>query len=826
MNKTRSKPASRLTHSHVGLTQKEAKRRLLRFGPNAATFDKKRSLLFQFLLLLRSPLILLLIASASVSAYFGDVRSALVIFAMVLLSSLLDLFNTFKSSKEAEKLRESIKVTATVIRDGKEVETRIAEIVPGDCVLLRVGDIVPADGKVSEIRHFYVNESVLTGESFPLPKNNDDEVWMGSSITTGEAILTVTETGTKTRFNHIVAGLSAVDTPTEFDHEIRDFSMLIIKATVALMLFVFVVNAVLKGNWLESLMFAVALAVGMTPEMMPMIITINLSKGSLAMARRGVIVKRLSSIQNFGSMDLLCTDKTGTLTEDRIALIKYVDAFGKVEEDVLKYAYLNSMFSEGFKNPLDEAIRDFRHIDTASFTKLDEIPFDFNRRRESVVLEHDGKALLICKGASEAVFPICTEMHRSDAQATGDVLKAAEEMYQSMSRDGFRVLALAYREMPTQQAYDVEDESNLRFLGFLAFLDPPKKSVSETLKKMQEFGIGIKIITGDNELVTKRVAEEIAFPVTGILLGSEIDALSDDELNERAHGVNIFARVNPDQKMRIIKTLQRHGHVVGFIGDGVNDALSLKAADVGISVNNATDIAKESADLIMVRKELDDLIQAVIEGRKTFVNTMKYLMMALSSNFGNMFSMAGASVFLPFLPMLPGQVLFNNLLYDTSQFSLPADHVDERDLRSPKKLQLGIVKKFMVIIGPISSIFDFLTFILLGVFLHLPEHQFQTGWFIESLATQIFVVYIIRTKLIPFVQSRPSVYLVAGTVVMVAVGWITALSPLRSLFTFGPIPWLAIEAIIGMVVVYLFLVEAVKRWFYASMVNAEELASM
>lgn len=826
MNKPRSKPIAHIIHHHSGLTRHEAKRRLLVYGPNSATFEKKRSLILQFLLLFRSPLILLLIASASISAYFGDLRSALVIMAMVLLSSLLDFFNTYKAGKEAEKLRDSIKVTATVIREGKEIDIRIAEIVPGDCVLLRVGDIVPADGIVSEIQHFYVNESALTGESFPIAKIKKDQVWMGSSITTGEAIMTVTETGMKTRFNHIVAGLSAADTPTEFDREIRDFSMLVIKAAIALMLFVFLVNAFLKGNWLESLMFAVALAVGMTPEMMPMIITINLSKGSLAMAHRGVIVKRLSSIQNFGSMDLLCTDKTGTLTEDRIALVRYVDAFGNESKDVLKYAYLNSIFTESFKNPMDDAIQRFKHIPVASFRKIDEIPFDFDRRREAVVLNQGAKTLLICKGSPDAIFSVCTEIHRNNVHKIKDVLTAAKETYEALSKDGYRVLALAFREIDRKKEYGVQDEKKLCFLGLLAFLDPPKKGVTETLKKMKEYGIGIKIITGDNELVSQRVAEQISFPITGVLLGDDIDKLSDEELNEKAHGVNLFARVNPDQKLRIIRTVQKHGHVVGYIGDGVNDAPSLKIADVGISVNNAMDIAKESADLIMLRKELDDLVEAVIEGRKTFVNTMKYLMMMLSSNFGNMFSMAGASAILPFLPMLPGQVLFNNFLYDTSQFMLPADNVDEKDLKKPKRLQLSLVKKFMLIIGPISSIFDFLTFFLLGAVFHLSEHQFQTGWFIESLATQVFVVYIIRTKLIPFIQSRPSIYLVIGTVMMVAIGWITALTPLRSLFDFGSIPWLAVIGIAGMVVVYLVLVEVVKRWFYSSMVRPKELANM
>jgi Mg2+-importing ATPase len=823
---TRPKPQPRAVHRHAGLTRQEARRRLRRYGPNAATFDKRRSLFFQFVILFRSPLILLLLASAFVSAFFGDLRSAFVIVLMVLASAVLDFVNTYRASKAAEKLRDSIKVTATVIRDRKEQEVPIADIVPGDCVLLRVGDIVPADGTVAEIRHFYVNESPLTGESFPVSKKEGETAWMGSSVTTGEAILTVEKTGSSTRFNSIVAGLTAADTPTEFDREIKAFSMLVLKATIALVIFVFVVNALLKGNWLESFMFAVALAVGMTPEMMPMIITINLSRGSLAMARRGVIVKRLSSIQNFGSMDLLCTDKTGTLTENRIALIQYVDAFGKESQDVLHYAAVSSALEEGFKNPLDEAIKEYKKINVSALRKIDEMPFDFERRRGSVVMEENGKRLLVCKGSPETIFDVCTEIHRNGTHPVHDALKAAHATYQALSKEGFRVLALAMREVGQKQRYDIDDEGKLHFLGLLAFLEPPKKSVAQALKDMRTYGIDIKIITGDNELVTRHVAGEIGLPVTGILLGNDINKLSDAELNERAHGVNLFARVNPEQKLRIIKTLRAHGHVVGYIGDGVNDAPSLKEADVGISVNNATDIAKESADLIMMRKELDDLIQAVIEGRSTFVNTTKYLMMALSSNFGNMFSMAGASLFLPFLPMLPSQVLFNNFLYDASQATLPADNVDDADLRHPKKLRLDVVRKFMMMIGPVSSVFDFLTFALLGVVLHLSVSQFQAGWFMESLATQVFVVYVIRTKLLPFVQSRPGRWLVLGTIAMVAIGWTTALSPLGPIFGFSPLPRPAIIAIGAMVVVYLVLVQLVKQWFYAHAVKKHERESM
>ena len=810
----------------TGLTASEAQKRLSTYGPNAVAFEKKTPPIVVFLLTLKSPLIILLVASSILSAYFGDIRSCITIISMVFLSSILDFVNTYKSDQAAQKLKDTIKITSCVVRDGKDIEIHIEELVPGDVVKLRVGDIVPADGTISSVEHLHINESALTGESFPAPKEEGGEVWMGSSVTTGKATLLVTATGSKTRFSHIVANLSKSEAPTEFDREVKDFSALIIKATAVLVVFVFLVNIFMKGNYLEALMFAVALAVGMTPEMMPMIIAINLSKGSLAMAKRGVIVKRLSSIQNFGSLDLLCTDKTGTLTEDSIALVKYVDAFGKESEDVLLHAYLNSQFTDGFKNPLDEAIQDFKHLSTTNYEKLDEIPFDFIRRRETVIVDHQGHPLLITKGAPEEIFAICKHAHKKGVSFSHDVICSAKATYEKLSTSGFRVLALATRDIDPKKKYSSDDERDLTFLGLLAFLDPPKTSVSATLKKMQSYGIGIKIITGDNDLVSKRIAQEINLKITGVLLGTEMDELSDDELNQKAHGVNLFAKVNPDQKLRIIKTLQAHGHVVGYIGDGINDAPSLKAADVGISVNNATDIAKESADIIMMRKDLDDLVQAVIEGRKTFVNTMKYLMMSLSSNFGNMFSMAGASVFLPFLPMLPAQVLFNNLLYDSSQFTLPADNVDEADLMHPKKLRINLVRRFMVIMGPISSIFDFLTFGLLYGILHLSAGSFQTGWFIESLATQIFVVYIIRTKLLPFIQSRPSKYLVSGTLLMVLIGWVTALTHFGHYFAFSSVPTSAIIAIVLMVLVYLIIVQFVKQWFYSHLVSKAEILAM
>ena len=813
-------------YKNIGLKNSEVKERLLKYGPNSVKMERKAPPFLVFLKTLYNPLILLLLACSAVSAFLGDIKSLVTISIMVLLSSFLDFYNTYKSDKAAQKLKDQIKITTIAIRNETEQEIRVENIVPGDVIKLSVGDIVPADGVVLEPHHCFTNEAPLTGESFPIAKKKNDELLMGSSISTGECLMSVIKTGKETKFNHVISNLSKAETPTEFDHEISKFSILILKTTILLAIFVFIVNSILHGNYLNSLLFAVALAVGMAPEMMPMIIAINLTKGSLAMAKKGVIVKKLSAIQNFGSMDILCTDKTGTLTEDSIALVKYVDAQGNKSKDVLKFAYINSFLSNGFRNPLDKAIIKFEKLSIDGYRKIDEIPFDFTRRREAIIVKSQDKHIIISKGAPEEVFKCCKHHIAKGKSLDQETIQTAHQTYEKLSRGGFRVLAIAYGEVAEKAAYSTSDEKDLIFLGFLAFLDPPKTTVVNTIKKMTDYGVKIKIITGDNELVSQRIAQEINFPITGILLGSEIDKLTDDQLNQRAHNVNLFAKVNPDQKLRIIQTIQNHGHVVGYIGDGINDSPSLKAADVGISVNNATDIAKESADLIMMRKELDDLVLAVIEGRKTFVNTMKYLMMNSSSNFGNMFSMAGASAILPFLPMLPTQLLFNNLLYDTSQFTIPADNVDINDLKTPKRMSISVVKKFMVIMGPISSIFDFLTFYTLFFVLGLGQSQFQTGWFMESLATQVFIVYFIRTKAIPFLQSSPSKYLIAGTTFSVLVGWIVAMSKFGSFFGFTPLPYSIIITIILIVLCYVILGEIVKQFFYRKIISSEELKNI
>jgi Mg2+-importing ATPase len=801
-----------------GLSTSQANAQLNKYGLNEIVKVKKISVFFDFLSRFKNPLLIILIISATISGVLGDPITAGIIIFIVLVSVVIDFINTFRSQKAAEDLKKRVMITTTVLRDGVECEIELSHIVPDDVIVLNPGDIIPADGQVEEAKDLFVNESQLTGESYPVEKEDGAFVYMGSSVNTGKAFMTVKETGKNTKFSHIAETLIKKEEPTEFDRGIKEFSALIMKLTFVLVLFVFFVNTLLKHNIFESFLFSIALAVGLTPELLPMIIAINLSKGSLAMARHGVIVKKLSAIQNFGNMDILCTDKTGTLTEDKIKLVKYVDAEGENSDAVFVAAYVNSLLSGSFKSPLDSAIKDFKSIDINIYKKIDEIPFDFVRRRDSIVVEKDGEHMMIVKGAPEQVVEICSLY--KEKPITNDLRTSILKEYENLSQDGFRVLGVAQKIISaTKNTYSKDDEKEMDFLGFIAFLDPPKESVTKTLKILEKYGIEIKILTGDNDLVTEKIAREISLPVKGILLGTDINDLTDHELAIKAEQATIFARVSPEQKEKIINVLKSLHHVVGFLGDGINDAPSLKAADVGISVNNAVDVAKDAADLILLEKSLQNLIDGVAEGRRTFANTLKYLMMSLSSNFGNMFSMAGASLLLPFLPMTAPQILLNNLLYDSSQIAIPTDNVDESYMIKPRKFKIRFIKLFMVIFGPISSVFDFLTFFILLIIFHFGESAFQTGWFLESIATQTFVVYIIRTKRIPFLESRPSKMLVASTVFAVGIACAIIYLPINKLLGFTSLKLLPIFSIAIITLIYLIIIEFAKHWFYKKIVT-------
>ena len=799
-----------------GLSHRDVLRLQQQFGPNVIQEERRPNRLLAFLLRFKNPLVIVLLIAATLSLAFGEATSFFIIVTIVLASVFLDFINTFRSEQAAEKLRDRVRVKAHVIRSGAEHQVTVREIVPGDIVLLKAGSVIPADGKIVDSEDLFTNESALTGESFPQAKPAGAEVFMGSGVVSGGGAMQVTSTGARTKFAHIARSLQSAHRQTEFEREIRDFSTLIVRITFFLVLFVATINVLFRHNVLDSLLFSIALAVGLTPELLPLIITLNLSKGSLRMAKGGVIVKELSAIQNFGSMDVLCTDKTGTLTEDHIALVRYVDGHGDESDRVLELGYIVSMYSTSFDNPLDKAITAFRHLDIGAYQKVDEIPFDFERKRSAVVAHYrrESRRELIVKGAPEEVVKICGYETEPGRKLSPKARQRIMQTYENLSRDGFRVLAVATRAIGREKRYSPTDEQDLTFQGFLAFLDPARESVRDTLKRMRELNIDIKVITGDNAYVTEKIAHDINLEITQILTGEDIAGLNKHELAAAVEKTTVFARVDPEQKMAIIQALQDNGHVVGYMGDGINDAPSLRAADVGVSVNNAVDVAKAAADFILLRKSLEELIDGVAEGRRTFANTMKYLRMELSSNFGNMFSMAGASLFLPFLPMLATQVLLNNLLYDTSQFAIPLDNVDQDDVRRPHTMSIREIKRFMWVFGILSSVFDFITFgVLLFVF-HADESLFQAGWFLESIVTQMLVVFIIRTRLAPLTQSRPAWPLVLSTLSVATIALFIVLLPLRSLFRFGlPQPW-QLLMLGGITLLYLVCAEVCKRWFY------------
>ncbi|QWF72403.1 magnesium-translocating P-type ATPase [Methylomonas paludis] len=812
-----------------GLSQNEAAQRLTKFGANQLRDHKKQLLLLQFLARFKNPLVLLLLVASAISALTGELTNFVIIFVMVILSVTLDFVQEHNAGKAAESLRQSVSIRATVIRDGKSIEIPVTQVVPGDLVTLSAGDMIPADGLVLIARDLFIKQSLLTGESYPVEKHPgslaasaDDiqdatnAVFMGTTVISGSARMRVVKTGATTAIGAIADSLTRRAPPTAFEVGTQRFGLLIMRLTILLVLFVLLVNAWLGKPWLESFMFAVALAVGLTPELLPMVVSVTLSRGAIHMARKRVIVKRLASIQNLGSMDVLCTDKTGTLTEARIHLEQHIDPQGNPSPRVLELAYLNSFFESGLKSPLDEAILAHTSFDISAWQKIDEVPFDFERRRVSVLLDKGNGRLLIVKGASEEIITLCT--HYEDQGNSLPLDKTARArihaQHIALESEGFRVLGIAWREVPADHPHAViGDEAELVFTGFAGFLDPPKASAGAALAALQDSGVSVKIVTGDSELVTQHVCTQLNIPVQGILTGKEIEQMDDYALRARVETANLFCRVNPSQKDRVILALKARGHVVGYLGDGINDAPSLHSADIGLSVDSAVDVAKEAADMILLDQDLNVLYEGVLEGRRTFGNIMKYIMMGTSSNFGNMFSMAGAALFLPFLPMLPTQILLNNILYDLSEVPIPLDKVDTEDLRRPRVLDMNFIRNFMLVIGPISSVFDFLTFYVMLTVLKADETLFQTGWFVESLCTQVLVIFILRTRGNPF-KSRAHPILVATSLTIVAIAAALPFTPVGAYFGFVPPPARFYVILAIMVVVYLAIVELAKMGFY------------
>jgi Mg2+-importing ATPase len=819
-----------------GLSEEEASKRLAAHGPNVVTEEARHTRLKLFGAACRNPLVILLLVLATVSFLTGDPRAGTVMLLMVVLGVVLRFVQEARADDAATKLKAMITVTATVIRDGKAREIPLAELVPGDVVKLSAGDMIPADLRVHSCKDLFVIQSSLTGESMPAEKFESREdngnksisdfkniCFLGTSVESGTATGVVAETGFRTYLGKMAKLIVARPPQTSFDKGVANFTWLMIRFIFVMVPVVFLINGLTKHNWTEAFFFALAVAVGLTPEMLPMIVTVCLSRGAMSMSRKKVIVKRLNSIQNLGAMDVLCTDKTGTLTLDRVILERHCDVVQQDDQEVLLFAYLNSHFQTGLKNVLDRAILHYGESN-ASFTvsefqKVDEIPFDFSRRVMSVVVKTpEGQHRLICKGAPEAIFDRCTQFELEGKLYPVErlLIQDLKEEYDSLSADGFRVLAIAYGDFGSQATFSRHDERDLILKGYVAFLDPPKESATPAIAALNQHGVSIKVLTGDNELVSRKICSEVGIPTDNVLLGSQVAAMSDGELAEVADRATLFARLSPADKERIIRALQSKKHVVGFMGDGINDAPALRAADVGISVDSAVDIAKEAADMILLEKSLMVLEEGVLDGRKVFANILKYIRMGASSNFGNMFSVLGASAFVPYLPMAPIQILTNNLLYDFSQVPIPADNVDPEQIAKPRPWQIGEIARYILFIGPCSSVFDYTTYLMMLYLFNCwdtaNESLFQTGWFVESLLTQTLIIHVIRTNRIPFLQSCASWPMIVTTAAIMMVGvWLpfSRLGPWLGLTALPSLYW----PLLGLTLFcYVCLTQVVKMW--------------
>jgi len=834
---------ARLNSSAGGLSSAQAAAALDQFGPNEIAAKGRHSMVSDLYERCKNPLVILLFVIATVSFFMGDIKATVVVGGMLFLSVFLSYIQEARSSAAVEKLQKLVKTTVTILRDGKECEISLEEIVPGDIVILAAGSLIPADLRILSAKDFFVTQSALTGESMPVEKNSEpaaqgkpgfecaNACFMGSNVLSGSARAVVLTTGSNTFFGSLADKLASKREATSFDKGVNSFTWLMIRFMIVMVSATFLINGITKHNWVEAFLFGLSVAVGLTPEMLPMIVTVCLSKGAMMMSRKKVIVKHLHAIQNFGAMDVLCTDKTGTLTQDHIVLERYVDVTDRTSEDVLRYAYMNSFYQTGLRNLLDRAILSHQDLDVErDCRKVDEIPFDFKRRRMSVVIDYEGRHVLICKGAVEEVASVC-ENYQVDEDINPLIKLIRDDLmdeYRSLSAKGYRVLAIAYREFDrSKTTFSVADESEMVLLGYIAFFDPAKDTSAKAIDALTRSGVAVKILTGDNELVTKKVCHDVQMPITKVYTGPQLGAMDEVAFAKAVDEANVLARLTPDQKEKVIKTLRAKGHVVGFMGDGINDVLAMKAADVGISVDTAVDVAKESADIILLEKSLLVLEDGIIEGRKVFGNIIKYIKMGASSNFGNMFSVLGASVIVPFLPMRPIQVLSNNLLYDISQTGIPLDNVDNEYLAKPRKWNIKSIQRFMFFIGPISSIFDYATYFLMLYYFGCKaysttsdpalrthyEQLFQTGWFVESLLTQTLIVHIIRTNRIPFFQSIASRSMLFTTALIMGIGCWLPYSPFAHWLGFAPLPPVFFVWMLAFLVTYGVLTHLVKSWF-------------
>jgi Mg2+-importing ATPase len=832
----------KLQTNENGLSEEEAQERLEKYGPNVVAQEQRLGRLKLLGHACMNPLVILLLILAVVSYLTGDAGAGTVMLIMVFLGVSLRFVQEARADDAAAKLKAMISVTATVVRGGAASETPLGQLVPGDIIRLAAGDMIPADIRILSCKDLFVIQSSLTGESFPGEKFDAPEAgpvksllelknvcFLGTSVESGAATGVVVETGLKTYLGGMASSIIGQEVQTSFDKGVSKFTWLMIYFMMVMVPLVFLINGLTKHDindptkhdWMNAFFFAMAVAVGMTPEMLPMIVTVCLSKGAIAMSRKKVIVKRLNAIQNLGAMDILCADKTGTLTLDRVILERHCDVVRKEDDKVLELAFLNSHFQTGLRNVLDRAILDHTEVIEASalqtFRKVDEIPFDFSRKLMSVVVETpQGIHRLICKGAPESVFQRSAQFELEGKLYPIDplLIQDLKEEYDDLSADGFRVLAIAYKDMAHKSAYSRDDESDLVLKGYVAFLDPPKQTSAPAVLALRDHGVAVKILTGDNELVSRKICQEVGLLIEQVLLGSQVEAMSDAELAEAAENTLLFARLSPMDKQRIIKALQSKKHVVGFMGDGINDSPALRAADVGVSVDTAVDIAKEAADIILLEKSLMVLEEGVLEGRKVYANILKYIRMGASSNFGNMFSVMGASAFLKFLPMEPMQILTNSLLYDFSQVPIPTDDVDPEQIAKPRPWHMGEIAKFILFIGPCSSIFDYTTYFMMLYLFNCWNNSslFQTGWFVESLLTQTLIIHIIRTNRIPFIQSRASWPVITTTMIVMIVGMWLPFSPIAHWLKFSPLPSPYWPLLVLTLACYVFLTQGVKMW--------------
>ncbi|HEY5561103.1 MAG TPA: magnesium-translocating P-type ATPase [Clostridiaceae bacterium] len=821
-----------LKTSKDGITNDEGKKRLETFGLNAMEVKKKDSVLSLFLSQFKSPIILILFFAIGLSFFLRDTLDAFIILAIVLMSGLLGFWQEYGANNAVEKLLALVRIKAKLLRNGVATDISVEEIVPGDVVLLKAGDIIPCDCLILESQDLFIDEATLTGETYPLEKEvgvlpeatalaqRKNSLWMGTHVISGSGKAVVVTTGVKTEFGKISERLKIKPEETEFELGVRKFGFLLMEITLILVLAIFAINMFLKRPALDSFLFSLALAVGLTPQLLPAIISINLAHGAKLMAKVKVIVKRLDSIENFGSMDVFCSDKTGTLTDGVVKLQSALDIDGNKSDKILLYAYLNASFESGFINPIDEAIRTFKKLDISGYTKIGEEPYDFIRKRLSILLtgpatsNDSKKQIVISKGALKNILSVCTKAEISEGKIVklSSVQDKIQTKYEEYSNQGFRTLGIAYK-VGIESLHESEHEADMIFLGFITLFDPLKPNITDTINKLKALGVNLKIITGDNKLIAANVVSQMGILNAQILTGPELHEMAEDILAKKVSDISIFAEIEPNQKEQIILALKKAGHVVGYMGDGINDASALHAADVSISVDSAADVAKEAADIVLLEKNLEVLINGVKAGRITFANTLKYVFMATSANFGNMFSMAGASLFLPFLPLLPKQILLTNLLTDFPEMTIASDTVDDELVMRPRRWDIGFIKKFMLTFGFISSLFDYLTFGVLIFLVKATDVQFRTGWFIESVVSACLIVLVIRTRK-SFYKSAPGKYLALTTLLIVVITMLLPYTPISGLLGFQPLPIWVLLVIFAIVACYIVTAEIGKKLFY------------